>query len=118
MKKIVFALVAIIAVAALILALPVSHKQSDDADSYLRIHIRANSNSDEDQELKYKVKQAVVDFMTPLLVNADTKERALSIVRSNFKGIESAANAVIKANGWALERATTGGAWCIRPCAL
>lgn len=100
MKKIVFALAAIIAVAALILALPVSHKQSDDADSYLRIHIRANSNSDEDQELKYKVKQAVVDFMTPLLVNADTKERALSIVRSNFKGIESAADAVIKANGF------------------
>ena len=100
MKKIVFAILAIVVIAALILVLPVSKENSRETESYLRIHIRANSNSDADQELKYKVKQAVVDFMTPLLVNADTKERAVAIVRSNFDGIERTADAVIKANGF------------------
>ena len=100
MKKIVFAILAIVVIAALILVLPVSKENTRETESYLRIHIRANSNSDADQELKYKVKQAVVDFMTPLLVNADTKERAVAIVRSNFDGIERTADAVIKANGF------------------
>ena len=68
MKKIVFAILAIVVIAALILVLPVSKENTRETESYLRIHIRANSNSDADQELKYKVKQAVVDFMTPLLV--------------------------------------------------
>ena len=95
MKKIVFAILAIVVIAALILVLPVSKENSRKTESYLRIHIRANSNSDADQELKYKVKQAVVDFMTPLLVNADTKERAVAIGRSNFDGIERTADAVI-----------------------
>ena len=62
MKKIVFAILAIVVIAALILVFPVSKENSRETESYLRIHIRANSNSDADQELKYKVKQAVVGY--------------------------------------------------------
>ena len=41
---------------------------------YLRIHIRANSNSGEDQAVKYIVRDAVVEFLTPLVAEAETKE--------------------------------------------
>lgn len=43
MKKIVFAILAIVVIAALILVLPVSKENSRKTESYLRIHIRANS---------------------------------------------------------------------------
>ena len=49
MKKIVFAILAIVVIAALILVLPVSKDNSRETASYLRIHIRSNSNSDADQ---------------------------------------------------------------------
>lgn len=98
MKKIIFAIVAVILLTAFAMALPVSKEQTYDADRFLRIHIRANSNSDADQQLKYKVKQAVVDFLTPLLVDADTKEKAVSIIKNNFCGVERVADEVIRAN--------------------
>ena len=34
---------------------------------YLRIHVRANSNSDEDQRVKYLVRDAIVEKLTPLV---------------------------------------------------
>ena len=43
---------------------------------YLRIHIRANSNGEVDQAVKYRVKTAVVDYLTPCIAECDTKQKA------------------------------------------
>lgn len=67
---------------------------------FLRIHIRANSNLAVDQEVKYLVKDAVVDAMIPLLVQAQTKEEARRITAENFLLIEEAANQVLRASGF------------------
>lgn len=67
---------------------------------YLRIHIRANSNSEMDQAVKYKVKDAVVEALIPLLSEIETKTEAESVMRSNFTYIESIANAVLKQEGF------------------
>lgn len=67
---------------------------------YLRIHIRANSNSAEDQSVKYLVKDAVVDYLTPLLASATTRDMAKEIVLANSDGIESAALAVLEERGF------------------
>lgn len=67
---------------------------------YLRIHIRANSNSQEDQNVKYKVKDAVVDALIPILADIDSFEEAKAVMSKNFDFIESEANKVLVENGF------------------
>ena len=54
----------------------------DDTYDYLRLHIRANSNSVVDQNVKYEVKDMVTNFLTPYLVNVESKEDAIKIVEN------------------------------------
>ena len=67
---------------------------------FLRIHIRANSNSEIDQRVKYQVKNEIVDFLTPHLVQATDKQSAMAIVQSNLSGVEKVADKVLKDNGF------------------
>ena len=91
------------AVALLIFLVAVFGFQSNstyDKSDFLRIHIRANSNSQIDQRVKYQVKSEVVDFLTPLLSEATTKDLAIQIINENIAGIESTADSVLKRNGF------------------
>ena len=54
-------------------------ENSANAD-YLRVHIRANSNADVDQAVKYRVRDAVVEFLTPTVAECDTKAEAMRAV--------------------------------------
>ena len=67
---------------------------------YLRIHIRANSNGEVDQAVKYRVKTAVVDYLTPCIAECDTKQKAMEQVKKHLSGIEETADAVLAANGF------------------
>lgn len=77
-----------------------SNQQSLDADEFLRIHIRANSNSDKDQTVKYKVKDEVVKALTPILSEANSKQKALTLVKNNTSLIETVANRVLLEEGF------------------
>lgn len=65
---------------------------------YLRLHIRANSNSEADQTVKYKVKQAVVEFLTPMLSNCTSKNLAVNEIQNNKQQIEEIATTILKQN--------------------
>ncbi len=67
---------------------------------YLRIHVRANSNLEIDQSVKYQVKDAVVDFLTPYIANCDTKQKAQDMLNKNLPLIESVCDNVLKSNGF------------------
>ena len=67
-------------------------KGSDVNDDYVRIHITANSNSDFDKNIKYKVKDAVVDFLIPMLGDVKDKESAEILLKDNLQKIEAVAN--------------------------
>ena len=67
---------------------------------YLRIHIRANSNTNYDQSVKYLVKDAVVEYLTPFIAQCDTKEKATKTLTDNLKGVEKVANRVLSAQGF------------------
>lgn len=67
---------------------------------FLRIHIRANSNSSQDQEVKYKVKDAVVDALIPLLKDCQSKNEAMQMIKNNFAFIENVANEVLCKNNF------------------
>ena len=97
MKKIIIAVVVLAVLVAVIVAIPTKSNAQTD---FLRIHIRANSNDTLDQNVKYQVKSAVVDYMTPYLANATDKKKAMEIVRSRLSDIERVCDAVLQQNGF------------------
>jgi len=69
-------------------------------EQFLRIHIRANSNEKEDQELKNKVKEKLIDFLTPYLAECNTKQKAVNRISGILQEIENIAGEEIKINGF------------------
>lgn len=67
---------------------------------YLRIHIRANSNSYADQSVKYKVKDAVVETLIPLVSEIESFEEAKEVISQNFDLIEKCADGVLNENNF------------------
>ena len=67
---------------------------------YLRIHVRANSNLESEQQVKYKVKDAIVEFLSPYIAECDTKQKAQTLLTKRLGEIESVANSVLKQNGF------------------
>ena len=67
---------------------------------YLRIHIRANSNEGEDQALKYLVKDKLVEFLTPIVADSDTFQKAETAVRQRLASIERVATNVLLQKGY------------------
>ena len=67
---------------------------------YLRIHIRADSNAEEAQAVKYAVRDRVVDYLTPLVADYESKAEAVRGVECNLAGIEAVAAEVLQENGF------------------
>ena len=65
---------------------------------YLRIHIRANSNEVVDQTIKYKVKDQIVEFLTPKIAECDTFQKAINLLTDNLTEIEKVADQTLKEN--------------------
>ena len=55
---------------------------SDIADGVFRLHVIANSDSVEDQNLKYKVRDALLEYMNSICADASSKEDAMNIALS------------------------------------
>ena len=72
-----------------------------NADEYFRMHIRANSNSSEDQNIKYEIRDSVVQVLTPILCNVESKSEAMSILANNLDLVVDTANSILSANGFA-----------------
>ena len=103
MKK--FAVIALLAAAILGVVFAFAGTGSgeaaaDDAAAYLRVHIRANSNSEEDQAVKYKVRDAVVQFLTPTVASCETKEEAMQKIGEKLGEAEKVAEGVLRENGF------------------
>lgn len=69
-------------------------------NEYLRIHVRANSNDKEEQAVKYKVKDAVVEFLSPIIAECTTKQKAQALLMQNESEIKRVADKVLKQNGF------------------
>lgn len=90
----------IIAVAVLALVIIVGCVPNSSANTeFLRIHIRADSNAAADQQVKYVVKQAVVDYLTPFLASAKSKSAAMSVVSSQLSALKKVCDQTLQAQG-------------------
>ena len=67
---------------------------------YLRIHIRADSNDCEAQAVKYEVRDRVVDFLTPLVAECESKEEAICRLRAALPEIEKETATVLQGAGF------------------
>ena len=94
MKKIICFVVIAIVIGVVAVNLP----KHDDYD-YLRIHIRANSNCQIDQDVKYKVKDCLVQYLTPELCYVKSKQQAEEIVESEKQNLQAICNGLLAANG-------------------
>ncbi len=55
---------------------------------YLRIHVRANSDCTADQSVKYRIKDEIVSYLTPIIENCKSKDEAIDKVKSNESAIK------------------------------
>lgn len=70
------------------------------ADKIVRFHVIANSDSDADQALKLKVRDAVIDYISPKLNNSNDIETSIEILNSERKNIKNICDTVIAENGY------------------
>lgn len=71
----------------------------DLSNSMIRLHIVANSNSDADQSLKYRVRDAIVEYMNRRMDVLGSKESAGAYVNDHLEELEAVANRVIAEHG-------------------
>ncbi|MDE6275570.1 MAG: stage II sporulation protein R [Clostridia bacterium] len=99
MKVVAIVVICLVLVVAGIYAVKVNNKASDE-ETYLRIHIRANSNDAVDQSVKYKVKESIVEFMTPALEGVKSKAEAMEILQINTVAMKRVADDTLAQNGY------------------
>lgn len=71
----------------------------DLSDSMIRLHIVANSDSIQDQALKYRVRDAVIGYITENMDGLTNKSNAISFINSHLHEIEQVANNTIVQEG-------------------
>ena len=98
MKKYFLPVLLIVLCLVSVTAIPFTGCASDD--SPIRIHIRANSDSDQDQAVKYVVRDQIVNYLTPLLSGARSRNEAFRLVRSHTDEAEDLAAYVLSSCGF------------------
>lgn len=74
---------------------------ADAGEMPLRLHIVANSDSAADQALKLQVRDAVVEYLTPLVANAEDAASAEAIVVGELGNLERLAAGICADFGYA-----------------
>jgi len=87
-----------VVVAGLLNFQDLGHKQQNN--DYLRIHIRANSNDKIDQDVKYEVKDAIVNYLSPMVAELTSVSASKCVVKEHLVEIQNVANEVLSNNGF------------------
>lgn len=85
---------------ALLFCLYAEKVNQDLSDSMIRLHIVANSDSDADQALKYRVRDAVIAYMTEHMGSLQNKEAAGAYVGDHLGELETVANQIVAEEGF------------------
>lgn len=76
------------------------HGEEKIYESVVRLHVLANSDSDEDQALKLKVRDAILSYVSPRVIDSTSREDAIEILSGELGKIEKIAQDVIYNNGY------------------
>ena len=78
-------------------------KYEDIVDKIIRFHVLANSDTEEDQKLKLKVRDEVINYISPKLKNSKSLDESRKIIMENKEKMEQISKKVIKDNGYDYE---------------
>lgn len=78
----------------------VSAVSNNISNSVFRLHVIANSDSEEDQNLKYKVRNALLEYMNSLTQNITSRDAAIEIAKKHENEFYKIAKKVIEDNGY------------------
>ena len=70
------------------------------SENVVRIHIRANSNEAEDQRIKLKVRDNIIDYITPLIASCKDAKEVKNVLKNNLSTFNSVADEVLSENGF------------------
>ena len=68
-------------------------------DKLIRLHVVANSDSEEDQKLKLEVRDAVLEYVSGLTGDCESKDEAVTVITSHIEEITDAAESVLIGTG-------------------
>lgn len=66
-------------------------RQDDISSSLVRLHVIAHSDEPAEQELKMRVRDSVLEYISPILDEAESSNEARKIISSELSNIEQAA---------------------------
>ena len=69
-------------------------------DQLIRFHVIAHSDSVADQDVKLMVRNAVLDYLNPLLMKAQSEAEAYDIVSSHLEALDEIAETVLAEEGF------------------
>lgn len=69
-------------------------------NSVFRLHVLANSDSTEDQNLKYKVRDALIEYMNSISKDVTSKQEAILLAKENKDKFYEIAKKIILENGY------------------
>lgn len=66
-------------------------RQSSLSSGLVRLHVLAVSDDDTEQSIKFRVRDSVLEYISPLLENVDDPKEAQAVIASELEGIKAAA---------------------------
>lgn len=84
---------------AILAVLPVNGEEMIYSDT-IRLHVIAASDESDEQELKLKVRDNILEYVSGLTENINSKNEALLAIESNIDTINQIAQETVKENGY------------------
>lgn len=98
-SKILLILCVFVVCAAVCNILPV-HGEEKIYESVVRLHVLANSDSEDDQALKLKVRDAILSYVSPRVIDSSSREEAIEILNCELEEIKKVATKVVADEGY------------------
>ena len=98
-QKILLVICSFVLCAAVCNVLPI-HGEEKIYESVVRLHVLANSDSKEDQALKLKVRDAVLSYVSPRVIDSTSREEAIRILQGELDEIELVADRIVQEQGY------------------
>lgn len=98
-SKIVLIFCVFVLCASICNILPV-HGEEKIYESVVRLHVLANSDSEEDQLLKLKVRDAILGYVSPRVIDSTSREEAIDILNGELENIKNIAAKAIADEGY------------------
>ncbi len=98
-EKIIVLMCVFVLCMAICNVLPI-HGEEKIYESVVRLHVLANSDSEADQALKLKVRDEILAYTSPKVIDSSSREEAIEILQGELDNIKKIAKEVVKSEGY------------------